>query len=463
MKNQKIYKSQEGQILLFTLVFTLIILSLVGALVGYAGVQIKSHRQAVAREKALSIAEAGVELGLWKLNNQLGYTGEANTSYGDGTFTIATTNLSSRSKLLKVDAYIPNQSQPIAHRQVQITVTIGVVNFGFIYGVQVGDGGLVMDNNTTVVGNVYSNGDIIGGNNNAVITGDVIVAGPTGLITKVGIQGNSYSHSITNSTVSKNANHYSLSATAVTQNANVHSLSGPGCSVGGNATYNTRSNCTVTGTATTPNSNVPTDAASQPLPISQTQIDAWTNEAAAGGSMSGGTISGTVNLGPIRVNGDLIIDGTINMTGTIWVTGNLTINNGAVIKLDSSYGPLGGEIIAGTSGTTTNGFIDIQNGATINGSGATGSYIMLLSQRDTTTNGAMAIRTANNVSAAVLYTNKGLVEVINNATLKEVTSWKLHLNNLTTIVYDSGFASAGFSEGPSGGWEMARQSWQLLR
>lgn len=46
----------------------------------------------------------------------------------------------------------------------------------FHYGVQVGDGGLVMQNNSTITGNVYSNGSIVGAQG-AKVTGDVIAAG----------------------------------------------------------------------------------------------------------------------------------------------------------------------------------------------------------------------------------------------------------------------------------------------
>ncbi|MDO8557944.1 MAG: choice-of-anchor R domain-containing protein [bacterium] len=48
----------------------------------------------------------------------------------------------------------------------------------FHYGVQVGDGGLIMENNSKVVGNVYSNGNITG-LAGAQITGDAWVAGGT--------------------------------------------------------------------------------------------------------------------------------------------------------------------------------------------------------------------------------------------------------------------------------------------
>src|SRR5438105_3687533 len=114
-------QKQQGQILLLAMVFMAIVSTVVVSLVGYAGIQIKSHRQALNREQGVDIAEAGAELAIWKLNNQAGYTGESDTSYGNGTYTVTITNLSSSTKLIKVDSYVPNASNPTAHRIVQLT------------------------------------------------------------------------------------------------------------------------------------------------------------------------------------------------------------------------------------------------------------------------------------------------------------------------------------------------------
>lgn len=61
-------------------------------------------------------------------------------------------------------------------RRVKTVLTENTTNASFYYGVQVGDGGLSMDNNSQVNGNVYSNGSIIG-DSGALITGDATVAG----------------------------------------------------------------------------------------------------------------------------------------------------------------------------------------------------------------------------------------------------------------------------------------------
>src|SRR4051812_6551404 len=122
---------QRGQIIIIALVFVGVVTALVASLVGYTLIQLKAHRQALGRVQGLSIAEAGAEAALWKLNNQAGYVGEANTAYGAGTYTVTITNISGSSKLIKVDSYIPNSSTPKSHRVVQVTVTVGTTNIGF--------------------------------------------------------------------------------------------------------------------------------------------------------------------------------------------------------------------------------------------------------------------------------------------------------------------------------------------
>lgn len=67
MKIKKFTKSQKGQILIQVIVFGSIAIYLLGALVGWALLNIKAGRQAVNRERALQIAEAGIDYYRWHL------------------------------------------------------------------------------------------------------------------------------------------------------------------------------------------------------------------------------------------------------------------------------------------------------------------------------------------------------------------------------------------------------------
>ena len=198
-----------------------------------------------------------------------------------------------------------------------------------------------------------------------------------------------------------------------------------------------------------------------PLPISEAQIDVWESEAEVGGVVGDQIYSsGTRNLGPKKINGDLILSNTaeIVVTGTLWITGEIRLSNSAILRLDPSYGGSSGVIIAGIDESATTGYIEIANSAQVLGSGSLGSYIMLLSQKEGT--GSDAIKTSNSSAAAILYAGEGQIEISNSAALKEITAYKLEINNSATVTYESGLANSNFSSGPGGGYEIL--SWKEI-
>jgi Tfp pilus assembly protein PilX len=458
-------KQEQGQVIIVALVFMLIVVVLVVSLVGYASVQVRSQRQALAREQALNIAEAGIELAVWKLNNQAGYTGETGTGYANGVYNLTITNLSGSTKLIRADAFVPSASAPVARRSVQVTATIGTTNIGFNYGVQVGNGGLEMINSSKIVGNVYSNNDIIG-LNSATIQGTAIVAS-SGIIDGMDIYNDAQAHTISgNSNITGNAMVSVLQNSTVTGNATADSIST--CTIIGNAVYNTRSSCTVSGSSTTPNPNPYDPAETLPLPISEEQIDLWEAEATAGGTVTTQSFSsGTRTLGSKKINGDLILSNTaeVVITGTLWVTGDILLSNSAILRLSSGYGALSGVVVAGVDEDSAAGYIEIANSAQVLGSGTAGSYVLLLSQKEGT--GTNAIKQDNNpgtpIIHAILYAGEGMIEIANSASMKEITAEKLKISNSATVTYETGLANANFSSGPGGGWEISDQTWQLLQ
>ena len=233
-----------------------------------------------------------------------------------------------------------------AIRKVEVNLILGT-GIAFHYGVQVGQGGLEMSNSSQIIGNAYSNGNIIG-TNSARIQGAAIVSGPTGVIDGMDIDGDAWSNTIRgSSTVGGKATHSSLQNTTVTGDVIADSISN--CTIGGTAKYDIRSSCIVTGGATTPNPDdfVPADLL--PLPISEEQIDIWESEAVSGGTL-GSQIwsSGTRVIGPKKINGDLTMSGDAELvvTGTLWVTGAIKLSNTSKIRLDESYGGSRGVVFA---------------------------------------------------------------------------------------------------------------------
>lgn len=461
MSLSRIKDRQSGQMIITVVIFALIIMVAVSSLVGYAMLQIQAQRQAVGRTLGLSIAEAAVESAIWKLNNQPGYNGESGTGYNGGVYNITLTTLGN-SKIIRAEAFVPDAAAPKAKRVVQVTATTGTTNYAFNYGVQVGDGGLEMSNSSRVIGNVYSNGNIVG-TNSARISGTAIVAGPAGIIDGMDVDENSWAYRIqNNSAVGGNATHAILQNTSVGGNVVADSIAS--CSVGGNATYDTRSSCSVGGSATTPNPNPFVPAEVLPLPISEAQIDLWEQEAAAGGVVSTQSYSsGSRTLGPKKINGNLILNNTaeVVVTGTLWVTGEIRLSNSAILRLDPSFGAAGGVVLAGIDESSANGYIEINNSAQTLGSGTAGSYLLLLSQREGL--GSTAIAQTNGSGSAILYAGEGLIALTNSSAMKEITARKLRISNSATVTYESGLANAQFTSGPAGGWEVLFGTWQLLQ
>ncbi|KKT14873.1 MAG: hypothetical protein UV94_C0006G0037 [Parcubacteria group bacterium GW2011_GWC1_43_30] len=80
--------------------------------------------------------------------------------------------------------------------------------------------------------------------------------------------------------------------------------------------------------------------------------------------------------------------------------------------------------------------------------------------RATLRTGSDAIKTSNSSAAAILYAGEGQIEISNSAALKEITAYKLEINNSATVTYESGLANSNFSSGPGGGYEIL--SWKEI-
>lgn len=167
---------EDGQVLILTIIALGVVLFTVLFIISGAQIYFQNALYSANAEKATALAEAGVDKALVSLNKTGGaYNGEAETSLGDGTYSVEVTDKDAVNKVLKVTGYIPNKANAKTKRTITIQSSKGV-GISFVYGMQVGDGGLQMGNGSTLNGSVYSNGNISGGNNSN-FTGDVWVAG----------------------------------------------------------------------------------------------------------------------------------------------------------------------------------------------------------------------------------------------------------------------------------------------
>ncbi len=193
------------------------------------------------------------------------------------------------------------------------------------------------------------------------------------------------------------------------------------------------------------------DPVPQNFPVSDQNIADWKDLALAGGTSSGLNLSGSTvqTIGPKKINGNITLSNNaiLNTTGVLWVTGDVSISNSSKFRVDASMGANGGIIIVDGTVTTS-------NSAVFSGSGTTGSYMMVIS----TNTGNSAIQISNSAGSVILIAPYGGVMLSNTASANQITANRITLSNSATVTYNSGLVNAGFSTGPSGGWNVA--SWK---
>ncbi|MDO8482827.1 MAG: hypothetical protein Q7S86_03345 [bacterium] len=310
-------------------------------------------------------------------------------------------------------------------RNIQTHLTSGS-GTSFHYGMQSGEGGMSLNNSATIVGNVFSNGPITGANSN-IIKGTVVSAGPSGIISGVHATSSAYAHTIQSADIDGDAYYQSISGSSVAGTLYPGSI----------------------------------DQATSSLPIPDSTIAAWEAEAVAGGTHTSPcpySIEGSVTLGPKKINCDLSLSGdaVLTLTGPVWVVGNIDVSNQAEIRLASSLGSRSVALIADKPSALTSGSqITLSNTTEYYGSGDSNSFLLLVSQNKSAETGGSnpAITISNSAGGKLLlYAGHGLIQLSNSVTLKEVTAYKISVNNSAQVVYESGLANLLFSSGPAGGY-----------
>ncbi len=323
----------------------------------------------------------------------------------------------------------------------QANVVLGT-GISFHYGVQAGQGGFELRNSSSITGNVFSSGSITGAGN--FIYGDVVSAGPDGLIDGIHATGTAWAHNIRES--SSNPTIIDKDAYYVNIDADVDVLG--------------------TGYPDSP------DQDEIPLPISDEQIEEWKADAAVGGEMLESecdsyasstntcTISSSMSLGPKKIPFNLLVKtsaGVLTVTGPLWVVGNITMQTGPTIRMDPSLGSSNVAVIADNpSNPGGSGIIDVGQTTTFEGSGAPGSFVFLISQNNSAETGGTtdAFTMNQGASALVAYASHGQITLSQSVSVKEVTAYKIILTQSANVTYDTGLPSVLFESGPSGGYDV---------
>ncbi|MBU1159867.1 hypothetical protein KKD04_01645, partial [Patescibacteria group bacterium] len=203
-----IQNPNSGQAVITVTLFLLII-SLV-VVTGFSSIVLgesKTSQNFISSKKTFFLSEAGVEDLTYRIIKNKSFSNMEVISL-DGF--IATTTITVISNERHVTA-AGDVNQDI--RKVKTVLTTGE-GTSFFYGLQTDTGGIVMENTSSVTGNVYSNGTVIGANSN-IIRGSVVSAGPSGFIDGSHATGTAFAHTISNSDIDGDAYYQHISGTTV--------------------------------------------------------------------------------------------------------------------------------------------------------------------------------------------------------------------------------------------------------
>lgn len=417
---QSTKNNQNGQALILIALFFAIISSLI--VQGLVSTSTRGSELALTllkSKKSFYTAESSLEDVFYRLKRNFSLSPQETLTLNDGSAvaTIETSGFNEKGISVRSE-----MREAVRHMLGQVTVGEGA---SFNFGVQTGQGGFHMYQNSQIKGNVYSSGTIYG-ENNSIIRGTAVSTGPSGLVDGVYATSSIYAHTI--------------------QNARTD----------GDAYYVSLSNTTVDGTKY-PNSP---DQSPADMPISDEKITEWEATAEAGGVIEEPCpyiIDSDRSLGPIKINCDTVINkANLNLTGTVWIKGSLSTSNTIHISVDPSLGEKSAAIILDDPTNRLTGSVaTLGNGVFFHGSGTKGSYVLLVSQNSSAENGGTvkAIDVSNSNSGDLLaYASHGLININNNAKLKETTAYKISLLNGAIVEYETGVMSILFNSGPSGSW-----------
>ena len=398
--NVSSFQFASGQMMIIAIIFLAVILVISAALFARVAGFLRFGSNSILREQATNLAEAGIDYAIFKLNETAGsYTGTGVTEVTVGTIGSFTTTVQEKNppnpqlKTITSTGYIPNKTNPRAKRTLKVDVLISAESIAFRYAVEVGTGGVSMENSALITGTVYSNksGVSISGSGSSKIDGDAYTVGTI-----------------------------------------------------------TTPDPTVTGTKyqNQPASEMPT-----------VDYQYWKNQAEAGGTTNcpAGLCKydgGVHNLGPRKLVGKLELANSayVTMDGPIYVTGDVEVHNSAVLKLNDNFGSNGSVLIA-------DGTITVRNDGELQPTNATPKGYILAVTTSTDPNQAISIR--NRGVNAIFYALDGTAEMRNNAKVTALVAKQLIIRNSASLDYDSGLASAQFSSGPGGSWQIKRGTYRF--
>lgn len=171
------YKNkQRGAAMITTVVFFVAIsLSIILGIISPAVREVRIVRGAMASRQSYFLSESGIEDAIYRIKTGKNISASETITLGSLSTTTTITDTSGTEK--QIDS-IGNAS--FSQRKTRTTIVRGA-GIAFNYGLQSGNGGVVLGNTAGIIGNLYSNGNVLG-ENNSYITGSAVAANSSSLV-----------------------------------------------------------------------------------------------------------------------------------------------------------------------------------------------------------------------------------------------------------------------------------------
>ncbi len=165
--------TRGGQVILATVLAVIMAATvMVGGLAWPVVREFKAAREVYQSRASFFAAESGLEDASFRIKRGLPYLSAYTLAVGSNQAEI---RIEGTGHLRTVQSVGEAATR---FRQLESNLSLDETSAEFFYGVQVSDGGVQIANNARVLGNVYSNGNIIGSSSgSAFISGDAVVAG----------------------------------------------------------------------------------------------------------------------------------------------------------------------------------------------------------------------------------------------------------------------------------------------
>lgn len=406
--------------------------------------------QTIIRDKTLSesskayyAAQSGIEELMIRLrsHHDFGDTWSMQDSLENGAYFYATISGDESTKIATATGIFDQFT-----RRLEVKVASDAAKTSFLFAVQVGDGGLLLERNTVVrganntPGNVYSNGVILGNNPSSGGSGSRIL-GEIWAVDKIsGLNGDTTGGVY----VTGDAHANELVRCAIVGNVTAPAPPGAGCPY--NGTYSI-------------------DTAPATLPIQGIDIEFWKQQAVGASTWSGDcNISSSggptdcsgveKELGPVKIEGNLVVNSntTFTLSGPVWVEGDITLNSNVDIYIDDSLGSEGVVVVADyPSDQFSRGKIVAASNVDFFQTSLGGPPVFVSTNSDDNCTVNPAIIGSSNTASVVYSAPNGCIFFQSNSFVKGVLADKVYLSNNSIIEYDPRLAAVILKTG-LGGW-----------